>query len=103
MPFVQGEFREDFRFIQYGNTAEPAMESVLDLGFPPVQSAPAGITDLTFPGFDEGVVVQPHESAKGVKGTKDVKGAKVAKDAKDAGESKRAGALSHIRGWFSKE
>lgn len=78
MPFVQGEFREDFRFIQYGNTTE----SALDLGFPPVQSAPSGILDLTFPGFDEGPVVQPHESAK------------------DAGESKRVGVISHIRGWF---
>lgn len=94
MPFVQGEFREDFRFIQYENTTEPAVGSALDLGFPPVQSAPAGILDLTFPGFDEGSVVQPHESAKNVKA---VKGVKVAKD---AGESKSAGVLSHIRGWF---
>ena len=93
MPFVQGEFREDFRFIQYGNTAEPA----LDLRFPPVQSAPAGILDLTFPGFDEGVVVQPHESAKDAKGAKAVKGAK---GTRNAGKSKRAGVLSHIRGWF---
>lgn len=84
MPFVQGEFREDFRFIQYGNTTEP----VLDLGFPPVQSAPAGILDLTFPGFDEGSVVQPHEGAKDAKGSKDVS------------ESKRVGVMSHIRGWF---
>lgn len=91
MPFVQGEFREDFRFIQYGNTAEPAVKSALDLGFPPVQSAPAGIIDLTFPDFDEGVVVQPHESAKDAKG---------AKGAKAAAESKRAGVMSHIRGWF---
>lgn len=87
MPFVQGEFREDFRFIQYGNTAEPA----LDLGFPPVQSAPTGILDLTFPGFDEGSVVQPHESAKAVKAVEGTK---------DAGESKSVGVLSHIRGWF---
>ena len=94
MPFVQGEFREDFRFIQYGNTKEPAVETVLDLTFPSVQSAPLGITNLTFPGIDEGVVVQPHESAK------DVKGAKGAKGTKDAGESKRVGVLSHIRGWF---
>lgn len=91
MPFVQGEFREDFRFIQYGNTTEPA----LGLGFPPVQSAPAGILDLTFPGFNEGGhVVQPHEIAKGAKGAKVVKGTK------DVGKSKRAGVLSHIRGWF---
>lgn len=99
MPFVQGEFRGDFRFIQYGNTAEPS----LDLGFPPVQSALAGILDLTFPGFDEGVVVQPHESAKDAKDVKSAKGAKVAKGTKAAGESKRVGVLSHIRGWFSKE
>lgn len=94
MPFVQGEFREDFRFIQYGNTAEPAVKPMIDLTFPSVQSAPAGILDLTFPGIDEGVVVQPHESAK------DVSGAKGINDAKDAGESKRVGVLSHIRGWF---
>lgn len=101
MPFVQGEFREDFRFIQYGNTAEPAVESALDLRFPPVQSAPAGILDLTFPSFDEGgPVVQPHESAKGVKGAKVVTGAKGAKGAKGGGESKSASVLSHIRGWF---
>lgn len=82
MPFVQGEFREDFRFIQYGNTKEPA----LDLTFPSVQSAPAGILDLTFPSFNEDEpIVQPHERAKG---------------AKDAGESKRVGVMSHIRGWF---
>lgn len=93
MPFVQGGFREDFRFIQYGNTTE----SALDLGFPPVQSAPAGIIDLTFPGIDEGVVVQPHERAKDVKGVKDAKGVK---GAKTVGESKRVGVLSHIRGWF---
>lgn len=86
MPFVQGEFREDFRFIQYGNTAESAVEPALDLGFPPVQSAPAGIPDLTFPSFDEDEpIVQPHESAKAVKA---------------AGESKRVGVMSHIRGWF---
>lgn len=94
MPFVQGEFREDFRFIQYGNTAEPAVKPMIDLTFPSVQSAPAGILDLTFPGIDEGVVVQPHESAKDVSGAKDIN------DAKDAGESKRVGVLSHIRGWF---
>ena len=85
MPFVQGEFREDFRFIQYGNTEEPAVESALDLTFPSVQSAPLGITDLTFPGVDESVVVQPHESVKVTKVD---------------GESKSAGVLSHIRGWF---
>lgn len=97
MPFVQGEFREDLRFIQYGNTAEPA----LDLRFPPVQSSPAGILDLTFPDFDEGGhVVQPHESVKGAKGSKDAKGAKFVKGTKDAGESKRVGVLSHICGWF---
>lgn len=94
MPFVQGEFREDFRFIQYGDSAEPAVKTVLDLTFPSVQSAPAGIPDLTFPGIDEGVVMQPHESAK------DAKGVKSAKDVKSAGESKSAGVLSHIRGWF---
>lgn len=97
MPFVQGEFREDFRFIQYGNTSEPAVKSVLDLGFPSVQSAPVGIIDLTFPGFDEGVVVQPNESAKVVK---DISGAKGIKATKDAGEGKRVGVMSHIRGWF---
>lgn len=97
MPFVQGEFREDFRFIQYGNTMEPAVETVLDLTFPSVQRAPLGITDLTFPGIDEGAVVQSHESAKGAKGVKGVKGAK---GAKADGESKSAGVLSHIHGWF---
>lgn len=94
MPFVQGKFREDFRFIQYGNTTEPSVEPALDLTFPSVQSAPAGILDLTFPGFDEGVVVQPKESAKDVKDVKSVK---------DASESKCVGVMSHIRGWFSKE
>lgn len=100
MPFVQGEFREDFRFIQYGNTAEPAVKPMIDLTFPSVQSAPAGILDLTFPGIDEGVVVQPHESAKDVSGAKDAKGVKSVKGVKGDGESKRVGVLSHIRGWF---
>ena len=95
MPFVQGKFREDFRFIQYGNIAEPAVKSALNLEFPSVQSAPAGIPDLTFPGIDEGGhVVQPHESAK------DVKGVTGAQGAKGDGESKRVGVMSHIRGWF---
>ena len=110
MPFVQGKFDEDYVGIHFKDDEAavpdlefPPVESqdssfVPDMTFPSVQSAPTGITDLTFPSFDEGgPVVQPPESAKGAKGSK---AAKSAKGAKDADESKRVGVLSHIHGWF---
>lgn len=93
MPFVQGKFSEDFRGVQYGDNVQGVLDitfhsresatSALDMKFPPVESAPAGILDLTFPDTDTGGVKQPTvlDRERPVKG-------------------KSAGVVSRIRGWF---
>lgn len=93
MPFVQGKFSEDFRGIRYGDNVQGVLDTTfhsaesaagaLNMEFPPVESAPAGIPDLTFPDTDTGGVKQPYVV-----------------DKKSPAKVKSAGVMSRIRGWF---
>lgn len=110
MPFVQGEFDEDFAGIRYEDSKEaisdedsevaisnedseasaPSLEFppvepqdsglVPDLAFPPVEAPDSGIVDLEFPSTDNVVVQQPLVDENG-----------------------SVGVLSRIRGWLGKE
>lgn len=87
MPFVQGEFDEDFAGIHYeGSKLEfPPAESqdsgiVPDMTFPPVEVPDAGIVDLELPNDNTVAVHQPLVD-----------------------ENESVGVLSRIRGWLGKE
>lgn len=93
MPFVQGKFSEDFQGIRYGDNVQGVLginfhsakskTGALDMKFPPVESAPAGIRDLAFPDTDTGDVKQPPVV-----------------DKKSLVKGKSASVVSRIRGWF---